>query len=246
MAYGCWRFAMALAVSASGGGGQPAVQESPTEQADPEQPRIAPQPRLKLDIERAITEAMARDPSLGLPRFEERVEVRDVYQESLEALLRGVDVKCGASQTGPPTTGEMNPYRGATIPPHADFLGAGKAIAKGVRKLLGSKKPRYFLYAVHRPASGSTRTASTSAPVSGAVESGDTVSYLLRESPISKNARASVPGTRWELIAGFRERDDALVALDRLRRGFATLQRAREDGRLPPWVSTTCRPPRIE
>ena len=239
MANRCWRFVLALWSCAPAGWfvQTAAAQESPSTTA-------SPPPRLKIDIERHVTEAIARDPSLALPHFKEDVEVRDVYQEALAARLRGIDLECGASEKGPPTRYEMNPYRGATIPVHADFLAPAKLIAKELDKLLGSKKPRYFLYAVHRPVvladSSTASPAGPTPPPSVAAE------YVLRDTPISENARSSVPGTRWELVASFRDRDSALATIDRLRGGFAALRRAREDGRLPPWVSTTCRPPRLK
>ncbi len=269
MANGCWRLALALlscaAVAVGRAGADPPTAPLPStgdtakpgpEAAVPPRPQVLPArppeppPRSRIDIERAIADAIARNPTLALPHFQEEVEVRDVHQEALEAHLRGVDLECGASESGPPTASEMNPYRGASIPPHADFLAAGREIAKGLRKLFGSKKPRYFLYAVRRAvAAPQPSTAGPAAPSGVApaapTPAGESVAYVVRENPIAENARSSVPGTRWELVASFRDRETAVAALDRLQRGFTALQRAHEDGRLPPWVSTTCRPPRI-
>jgi len=269
VANGCWRFAPALAFCAAvgGAGADPRLVQSPSsheaatgdpDTAGPPRSQIVPTPattppRLKVDIERYIAEAIARDPSLALPHFKEDVEVRDVHQDALDAHLRGVDLECGASGSGPPTASDMNPYRGATIPVHADFLAPTKLLVKQLDKLFGSKKPRYFLYAVHRAGVGGapatptpTSTAGSPSPPPPAPSPSSATEYVLRDAPISEDARSSVPGTRWELIASFRDRDSALAALDRLRGGFATLQRAHEDGRLPPWVSTTCRPPRLK
>jgi hypothetical protein len=236
----------------------PSTTDTPKQDATPEagtaasKEPAAPRPaRLTIDIERHIAEAMARDPSLALPRFKEDIEVRDAYQDALDALVRGVDLECGPSGQGPPTRYEMNPYRGATIPVHADFLAPAKLIVKGLDHLFGSKAPHYFLYAVHRSSVADAPGTDDASPMTSAPSSSgprpsapSAPEYIVREAPISENARSSIAGVSWELVASFRDRDSALAALRRLR-GGSTLQRAHEDGRLPPWVSTTCRPPRI-
>ena len=185
-------------------------------------PSAAP---LTLDIQSHVDEIVARELAKGLPRFEEAIEVRDRLQEAIEGHLRGVDLECGASESGPPTADETRRYRSTSIPPHADFLALGKVLYKGVQRLIGPRKPRFFLYAVRR----------------GRAER---VGYVLRDGPVSDSTRAAVPGASWELVASFRDRAEASAALRRLERGFATPQRAHEDGRLPPWVASTCRPPR--
>ncbi len=270
VANGYSRVASALVFCAAVGsaGAEPLVVQSPPpggsaggdpEAAGPPRSQVVPMPaatapRLEVDIERNVAEALARDASLALPRFKEDVEVREGYREALDARLRGVDLACGASEQGPPTPNEMNPYRGATIPVHADFLAPAKLIVRGLDRLFGSKTPHYFLYAVYGSAArdasakagASAPTGSESLPGPTPPPSSSTGEYVLRDAPISENARASVPGSSWDLVASFRDRDSALAALDRLRAGFATVQRAHDDDRLPPWVSTTCRPPRID
>ncbi len=220
------------------------LQEAQPPPAPPPPPGTAPapaRPRLKLDIGKAIAEVMERARQEGLPRFEESMEVRDRAQDAVEDRLRGVDLECGAPETGPPTGSEMNPYRSAAIPPHADFLAAGKALFKATKKALSSATvPRYFLYAVHRRPAPEAASTAEAAPVA------ETVSYVLREGPVAEGARASVSGTSWELIASFGDRGEAAAALKRLENGFASPQREHEDGRLPPWVATTCRPPRLK
>jgi hypothetical protein len=55
-----------------------------------------------------------------------------------------------------------------------------------------------------------------------------------------------VPGTSFDLIAGFRGRAEAMSALWRLERGFSTLKRAHADDLPPPWFATPCPVPRFE
>ena len=263
MANKSWRFALALWFGASGSWlVEPAAAQESTSTAEtkkqdaahaagapaPAQPTPTPPPRLRIDLERYIAEAIARDPNLALPRFKEDVEVRDVYQEALGARLQGVDVECGIPDSGPPSSNELNPYRGATKPPSADFTGLARLIGNGLKNR--GAKPRYFLYAVSRePTTVAASTASAVTPP-GATAAGPaasappaaqaaSVTYVLRDSPVPENARSSVPGTSWTLVASFRDRQPALATMDRLRRASTP---ETSDVRLPVW--TTCRPPR--
>ncbi len=262
MGHGCWRFALVLSLSASAGWfvataaaqEPPSTAESPNETVAPAPTQPAPKaPPSKIDIERYIKDAVAGDPSLALPRFKEDVEVRDVYQEALETHVRGVDVECGTPDAGPPSRTEMNPYRGAQIPPYADFAGLARLIGKGLKHRMSSSKPRYFLYAVSRPpttvaaATAGVATPTDAVTVTGPMSSAPaadqeaSVTYILRESPIPENARSLVAGTNWTLVASFRDRQPALATLNRLRRAVTTLPR---DVRAPAW--TTCPPPRAK
>jgi hypothetical protein len=125
----------------------------------------------------------------------------------------------------------MNPYRGATIPLHVDFLGPAKLLRRKL-KARSSKEPRYFLYAVRRKVEPGARPGG-----------GESVAYVVRDGALPEDVRSSVPGTAWELIAGFVDRAEATEAFLRLQRGFGSPTRARLDDPLPPWVAATCRPP---
>jgi hypothetical protein len=189
-----------------------------------------PREPLKVDLQRAIDEVMARHAREDLPRFEEKVEVRDRVQEAIDSRLVGIEQECDEAESGPPNHAELNRYRTYPVPVHWDYLAVAKFLVKTVKKRFGSKEPRYFIYAVRRP-------AAVGQP-SGVPE------LMLREGAISEAARSAVPGTSWELRASFRERDEALRGLTRLRQGYTSPQRAFDDERQPPWASTNCRPRR--
>jgi hypothetical protein len=198
------------------------AQETPGPQAGPEKPTAATLQPLTINMDKAVSEVVAR--MLAIPRFEEHIEVRDQYQEALEAHLRAADLVCGATASGPPPQDEMNRFRGAQIPPHADLLAAGRLIAKKVKGLFskGGKKPRFFLYAVRRK-DEPTRAV-----------------YVVRDGPISEAMRASIPGTAWELVDRFAERDKAAEALTRLQRGVAFDSSKRDDAPRTLWAATGC------
>ena len=196
------------------------AQETPGPPAGP--PAAAPptvQP-LTINIDRAISEMVAR--MLAIPRFEEHVEVRDHYQEALDAHLRAADLGCGATASGPPAQDEMNRFRGARIPAHADLLAAGKLLGRKVKGLFSRKKPRFFLYSVRRQ----------DAPAR--------VVYVVRDGRISEGARSSIPGTAWELVDSFADREKAADALTRLQRGFASTSGEGQDVPQTLWAATGC------
>jgi hypothetical protein len=193
---------------------------APTPTPTPATPSPAPA-RLRLDIDRHIDDVLARKETQRLPRFEEKIEVVDRSQSALDDLLRGLDLSCGPSATGPPPTSELNAHRGATIPVHADFLAAAKLLLKGLQRL-NHPKPRWFLYSAKQ---------------------GELVRFILREGEVSEAVKRGTPGTTWEELARFHDRGSAADALRRLERGFATPERQANGDRLPPWVATTCRPP---
>lgn len=75
----------------------------------------------------------------------------DRSQEALDEMLRGLDLACSPSESGPPPTSELNAIRTVPIPPYADFIAAGKAILKTLRKANPSKgAPDWILYGVRR------------------------------------------------------------------------------------------------
>jgi hypothetical protein len=185
-------------------------------------PSPAP-PRLRLDVDRHVEDVLRRNQESGLPRFEDRIEVTEREQEALEALLRGAELACSPSSSGPPPTSELNRFKTAPIPPYVDFVAAAKAILKGLKRINPWKgAPRWILYGVHQ---------------------GDAVRLVLREGEIQASVRLSVPGTTWEELARFHDRGEATTALRRLERGFETMAR-RTPGEPPhPYVSIKCLPP---
>jgi hypothetical protein len=198
----------------------PAAQESPT----PTPPAASPAPgRLRLDIERHIDAVLARQETSGLPRFEDRVEVVDRTQAALDEMLRGLDLACGSTSAGPPPTSELNRYRAAPIPVSADLLGLAKLIVKGVKRLKQRNEPaRFILYAVRR---------------------GEAFRLVLREGAIPDAVRLAVPGTTWEELARFKDREQAAEAMRRLERGYATLARRTSGDPAPAWAPIRCQPP---
>jgi hypothetical protein len=203
-------------------GGAPAVvSPAPPSPSTGTAPVAAPTPAapLKFDMNRAIAEMVAR--MLAIPRFEETIEVRDRPQEALEAHMRAANLECGATESGPPSNDEMNRFREARMPPSADFRAAARLLHRKVKGLFSPKKPRYFVYSVQRPATP------------------ERVVYVVRDGPVSEDARSSVPGTAWELVASFVDRRSAADAVNRLQRGSVATQNAPQTL----WA-TGCRPAR--
>jgi hypothetical protein len=212
---------LAAAVAARSLAAQSAPVPGPTPAPAPGASAITPAPAsLRLDLDRHVDDLLARHGTAGLPRFEESVEVVERAQPALDALLAGADLECGPTASGPPPTGDLTAYRGATIPPHADFLAAGKLLWKGLKKLR-RPKATWLVYRVRRE--GASR-------------------LVLREGEVSQAARLAAPGTTWEEVARFSDRNQAVNALQRLEQGFATARRRTSGERMPPWVATTCRP----
>jgi hypothetical protein len=167
---------------------------------------------LSLDLDTVTSAVLAR--MLAIPRFEEEVEVRDRYQEALDAHLRAAELECGATSSGPPRDDEMNRFSANPKPPSADFVAAGKL-------LFSRKKPRFFLYSVRREA----------VP--------ERVVYVVRDGPVSEDARSSIPGTAWALVEKFADRGKAADALSRLERGFVTTDETPDTPRTL-WAATGC------
>jgi hypothetical protein len=216
-----WGATLGAAIAAAAALSPLAAQElAPSIATGTPAPTPTPTP-LRLDIDRHVSELLARHGTTGLPRFEETIEVVERAQPALDDLLRGRDLACGPTAGGPPPVSDLNAYRGATIPVHADFLAVGKLLWKGLSRLR-HPKPRWFLYRVRRE---------------------DAVRFVLREGELPTAQRYAAAGTTWEELARFHDRDGAADALRRLERGFATAERRSNGDPLPPWVATTCRPP---
>jgi len=187
-------------------------------------PTPTPTPaRLRLDIDRHIDGVLSRQQTSGLPRFEDRVEVVDRTQAALDALLRDLDLACSATSAGPPPTSELNRFRGAAIPMSADLLGLARLIVKGMKTLAErNKPPRFILYAVRH---------------------GETFRLVLREAEVPASVRLAVPGTTWEELARFKDKEQAALAMRRLERGYATLARQTSGEPPPAWAPIRCQPP---
>jgi hypothetical protein len=174
-------------------------------------------PTGRIEIGHAVAEAVAK--MLATPRFEEQIEVRDRYQEALDAMLRSANLECGATSSGPPTPDEMSRFDGREIPPTADLLAGLKWLHGKLTKRESPARPRYFLYSVHLR---STPARSV---------------YVVRDGVLPDDARASVPGAEWVLVASYADRDAATKDLARLQRGAAAPDRP-----APPalWAASVC------
>jgi hypothetical protein len=177
-------------------------------------------PPLKLDAGRAIAEAVAR--ILATPRFEDQVEVRDTYQESLARYFVADELTCGATDSGPPQSEELDRFRTHPAPPHADLLAGFKWLHQKLRDLGAPKKPRFFLYWVHLK------------------DAPERFVYVVREGHVSENDRAAAPGTEWDLLAGFAEADKAAEALTRLNRRITAPSSPEKTGGVTLWAARKC------
>ena len=196
--------------------------------AAPERPPEAtPTPvpgRLRLDIERLVTERLEEEERKGVPRFETRVEVIGKSpQVMIDRFLGGIEYDCtpggAAPGGGAPSHIEMREARWHPSP-SADFEAALlKLIARTLKgKMRG--EDRYFLYRLNA--------------------AGD-VSYVLREGRLPKALLRARPATTWELISAYPDPKSGVKALRRLERGFTTP----EGSSAPPpadWQTSTCRP----
>ena len=148
----------------------------------------------------------------------------------IAAPRRRPGVRCLGGGTAHPVRDEPLPWRHHSAARRLSR--AGEAATPDAEGALSSKEPRYFLYAVRRKAEPGARPGG-----------GESVAYVVRDGAVPEDVRSSVPGTAWELIAGFVDRAEATEAFLRLQRGFGSPTRARLDDPLPPWVAATCRPP---
>ena len=160
---------------------------------------------------------------LAIPRFEEQVDVRDRYQEALDAHLQAAELGCReTTSSGPPSQDELSRYGANPKPPSADLLTPGKLLFGEIKGLFSREKPRFFLYSVRRKD-----------------EPGREV-YVVVDGPIAVSARESVPEAAWELLDRYSDRDEAVEALERLQRGGP----ARPDDQGTPrtlWAATGCK-----
>jgi hypothetical protein len=201
----------------------PASAPSPDPSATPS-PAAPPRGRLRLDVDRHARELIDRETAAdGRLRFETSVEVEGKSpQVMLERFVGGprtLELQCGPSAGGPPSEAEMREVRYHPAP-YLDYL-AALSWLKG--RLDRRGRPKYYLYRVSR---------------------GDRTLYELREGPLSDQAFYNTPGTRYELVESFVASDDAVRALRRMERGFASPTPAVSSSPPPPWVTTTCPPPR--
>ncbi len=189
--------------------GAAAAQETREPAEDPAEPAA-------IDVETATSKILTR--MLAVPRFEEEVEVRDRYQEALDAYLTAAALECEAPPAeGPPSATELDRFSANPKPPSADLLAAGRLLA-GKRK--EGEKPRFFLYSVRRE------------------EAPERVVYVVRDGELPESARSSIPGTEWKLVGRYSERGKAADALERLERGFASAEGPRDPRTL--WAAAGC------
>ncbi len=169
-----------------------------------------------IDVDTAISRILAQ--RLAIPRFEEEVEVRDRYQEALDAYLAAAALECEPPPSeAPPTAAELDRYGANPKPPSVDLVAAGKLL---LGKGKGSGKPRFYLYSVRRD------------------DAPERVVYVVRDGAVTEDARSSVPGTTWELRKRYADRDEAAEALKRLERGSASEESS--SGPRTLWAAAGC------
>ena len=106
---------------------------------------VAPEARHRTPYRRVVK----RREDSGVPRFEDRIEVTDRSQEALDAMLRGLDLACSPSESGPPPTSELNAMRGPTDPALRGLRRRGESDLEGPRKAKG-RAADWYLYSVRR------------------------------------------------------------------------------------------------
>ena len=179
--------ALLLAALAPVGGAQepPAAGSPKLEQAGPPPPPEASDAQLKVDLATATAEVVGR--MLSTPHFQEHVEVRDRYQDALDAYLRSADIGCGPRGGPEPTPyDDMNRVAGTSIPPHADLLAGARWLFHRAKKDSAASNGRYYVYSV----------SMTSSP--------GRIVHVVRDGPIPENGRSRVPGTSWQLVGPVR------------------------------------------
>lgn len=175
---------------------------------------------LKIDMGSLVARAVAQ--MLATPRFEEQVEVRDRFQESLDRYLGSGAIACGATESASPARDAMNGFRAHPVPPTADLLAGLRWLHGKMKGVAAKKPPRFFLYWVR----------SKSAP--------ERFVYVVREGPVSENDRASVPGTEWELLTSFVDAGKAAETLARLQRGISPPSRPEASRGAGLWAVPRC------
>jgi hypothetical protein len=169
-------------------------------------------------MDRAISGVVAR--MLAVPRFEEEVEVRDRYQEALDAHLRAAELGCRVTSLGPPGDDDLNRFSANPRPPSADLVPAAKLLYQKLKEQRG--EPRFFLYAVRRE------------------DAPERVVHVVRDGPISEGSRSAVPGVVWELVEKFDNRGKAADALSRLESGRAATPDEEQETPRTLWAATGC------
>jgi hypothetical protein len=176
---------------------------------------------LKVDINQKIAELVAQ--ILATPRFEEEIEVRDHFQEALDAHLHAAELQCGTTAAQSRSVHhELDRYGANPKPPSADLLTPAKLLFGKLKGLFSRNTPRYFVYSV-RPDDAPER-----------------VLYVVLDGPISATLRYSVPGTSWELLAKYSDREKAADSLTRLERGDAPIRDADAATARTLWAATRC------
>jgi hypothetical protein len=184
------------------------------ELAGPPAPETQP---VTVDLGTAIAEVVGR--MLATPHFQEHVEVRDRYQEALNAYLRSADMTCGP-RGGPESSpyDDMNRVAGSSPPPSADLLAGAKWLFHKARK--GSAASgRYYVYSVSMNSNPGR------------------IVHVVRDGPIPESSRSRVPGTSWQLVGRFADQSSAAGAIGRLQRG-ESVQSGTESRVL--WAASRC------
>lgn len=190
-----------------------------TPEPAPEPTPIPASPRLRLEIDRLVKERLEKE---ELPRFETQVEVVGKSpQVMLERFLRGIEYDCRPAGAPPgggaPTHIEMRAARWHPSP-SADFQAALIKLIGHALKGKSRGEDRYFLYRVSAK--------------------GD-VSYLLREGRLPEAVTYATPGTTYELIKAYADKESGATGWRRMERGFASP----EGSNAPPpadWQTSTC------
>jgi hypothetical protein len=212
----------APALTASPQESRPAAEQEPQEQK-PEESTPKRRRRLRIDVDKHVEKMLEEHEKMGIPRFEETVEVIGKSpQIMLERFFGGLDLECGPVPGGAPTHAEMRGVR----PQPAQFLDLSELTASLARilktKLRKDDSDRYFVYRVKR---------------------GNEVDFAMREGRLPETTFFNSPGTIYELVASFPDRDGAKAAWLRLQRGLPAV-RAVADSKPSTWTSATCRPVR--
>jgi hypothetical protein len=191
---------MALLLAVAGGQAPPSP--APTPSTAPAQLAGPPKPSdaIPMDLGTAIAGVVGR--MLSVPRFEEHLEVRDRYQEALDAYLKSADIACGPRGGPDPTPyDDMNRVAGTSKPASADLLAGMKWLFHKGKKDGSDANGRYYVYSV----------SMLSTP--------GRIVHVVRDGPISENSRSLVPGTSWQLVGRFADQSRAAEAIGRLQRG---------------------------
>jgi hypothetical protein len=201
---------------------------APSTQAAPATPAATPTPKpdakpaaaapAKIDVGNGIADVAAR--MLATPRFEDQIEVRDRYQEALNAYLWSSDTSCSTAAPQASPYDEMNRVAGTAPPPSADLLAGLRWLfhkPKGGKAVTADG--RYYVYSVSLKANPGH------------------IVNVVRDGPISEGSRSSIPGMDWQLVGRFSDKTSASQAIYRIQRGSAP-ERGTEPSVL--WATNRC------